>query len=335
MKKNLMLISLMFCACALFAKDYKAGEIQSKQSFHYGRFETRFYASDVSGVLSTMFLFENNGWQESDIWQEIDIEVFGKDPGNQWQSNIIYEENAAGPQLHAENIHTYDNSGIAAAWHTYTIDWTPEYVEWFVDGISVRKETDPQILDIIGAKPMLLMFNCWAHEDPGWVGELDANSTPTYQFVDYVKVYDWISDDAFENTPSFEDHFDNGMNNWNISNHTFEGNLADFVPSNAGTKDGNLILAFTNNNETGIDNATVPTDPVLNIEGNRPDDQFSVYPNPTADKVTIPSNAEWSLYNNKGIFIKSGNSSQVDMSALATGLYILQTKERRIKIHKK
>lgn len=343
MSRKLILFGFLVGICSLFAKDnelfakdYKAGEIQSKESFHYGRFETRFYASDVSGILSTMFLYENDGWRETDIWQEIDIEVFGKDPGNEWQSNLIYEEDPAGPQLHAEAEHTFGNNGSVAAWHDYVIEWTPEYVEWFVDGVSVRKVTDDEILSILGEKPMLLMFNCWAHEDEGWVGALDVNNLPTYQFVDYVKVYDWVSDSTFESTPAFEDHFDNGLDNWNKSSHTFDGNLADFTPDNAGTKDGHLVLAFTNNGETGISDASVPEDTVLNIEGNiyGADTAYTVYPNPTVDKLNITTTVKWSLCNSNGVVMKRGKSDQVDMSGLSPGLYILQTRSKRFTIHK-
>ena len=335
MKKTIILLSILLSVFHLSAKDYKAGEIQSKQSFHYGRFETRFYASDVSGVLSTMFLFENDGWKDTDIWQEIDIEVFGKDPENIWQSNLIYEKNADGPTLHAEQTHTYANNSSVAEWHTYTIDWTPYYIEWFVDGQSIRKETDLEILEILGKKPMLLMFNCWAHVDPGWVGNLDVNNTPAYQFVEYVKVYDWVEGTSFEITPSFEDDFDNGLSNWNKSNHTFEGNYADFVSANVGTKNGALVLAFSNNNNTGIDAAVIPNDPLTSLnDGTTLETGLDLYPNPANNFIHLTDKVEWSLYTANGVFVTSGSSNTIDISKLSTGLYFLHTEKKQFKFEK-
>lgn len=246
MLKRIITISLTLLLASLAqAKEYKGGEIQSKQSFHYGRFETRIYASDVSGVLSTFFLFENEGWKNDHIWQEIDVEIFGKDPENKWQTNVIYEKDAAGSTIHSEEIHTLSKDQKVSAWHVYTVDWTPDYIEWFVDGVSIRKFTDKEVLDVIGAKPMLLMFNCWSHESVEWVGELSPAQTPTYQYVDYVKVYDWQSANKFSSKASFTENFDTDLDKWNISTHSFDGNVCDFATTNAKAINGSLVLAFS------------------------------------------------------------------------------------------
>lgn len=326
--KTKFLLFFLLLANIVIAKDYKAGEVQSKQSFHYGKFEARFYASDASGVLSTFFLFENTGWQTTDIWQEIDVEVFGKDPGNLWQTNVIYETNAAGPQHHSEGTHTLSNNEVVADWHTYTIEWTPDYIEWFVDETSVRKFTDASVLDIIGAKPMQVMLNCWSHSSEAWVGPLDVQSLPTFQFVDYVKVYDWTDGANFGNTPVFEDNFDNGLVNWNASNHTFDGNVADFTSSNVGVKDGYLLLAFsTNSNADLIANAIIPTDPVTSFNKGYQKTDLLIYPNPTSNNLTLSRKSNWHLYSSLGTDLKSGYSDKIDLSDLQSGMYILKITE--------
>ncbi|MFN6943596.1 MAG: family 16 glycosylhydrolase [Cytophagaceae bacterium] len=319
-----LLLFLFILPLAAIAKDYKAGEVQSKQAYHFGRFEARFYASDVSGVLSTLFLFENDGWKEDHIWQEIDIEVFGKEPRNAWQTNVIWETNAAGPQHTSETHHTIPNGGLVAEWHTYTIDWTPDYVEWFVDGQSFRKFTDASVLEILGAKPMLLMLNCWAHSSVAWVGPLEENRLPTYQFVDYVKVYEWIEGTTFSEQPIFEDNFDNGLANWNLSNHTFDGNIADFVPANVGNKEDCLVLAFsTNNNNNVIANAVVPERTTTSTREYKGGLQISLYPNPATDQLILSEECSWIILSSLGNVISSGISSQINVSGLETGMYFL------------
>lgn len=333
MKARLTLFSLLITLQFAFAKDYKGGEVQSKQAFHYGRFETRFYASDVSGVLSTMFLFENDGWKDTDIWQEIDVEVFGKDPGNVWQTNIIYQTQANGDNHHSEGTHTFANGGKAADWHTYTVDWTPDYVEWFVDGVSIRKETNKTVLDIIGVKPMLVMFNCWASESVPWVGPFEINELPTYQYIDYIKVYDWVSGTTFETSTSYEDNFDSDLNKWNKSNHTFVGNLVDFVPNNVGIKDGYLVLALsTTNNGSVISNAVVPNDNIVGSEELSLGENGSVYPNPTTEVLNLPRALNWSIISSTGIELMNGKSETINVSELNKGFYILKMEEdNRIK----
>ncbi|WMJ73367.1 family 16 glycosylhydrolase [Cytophagaceae bacterium ABcell3] len=309
------------------SKDYKGGEVQSKQAYHYGRFEANFYASDVSGILSTLFLFENDGWRDEHIWQEIDIEVFGKAPRNTWQSNVIYQTNPAGPQITDEETHTIPDGGSVAEWHTYAIEWTPDYVEWFVNGQSFRKFTDADVLEVLGAKPMLLMLNCWSHEEAGWVGPLEEDRLPTYQFIDYVKVYEWIEGSTFSEEPIFEDNFDNGLSNWNLSEHTFEGNIADFVPKNVGNKDGSLILAFsTNDNDNVINDAVVPERLTTSTLATQEDFQVTFYPNPVNDQLVLSEECDWTVMSSIGQVIESGSSAQVNVSDLKTGIYLLKVR---------
>ncbi len=324
MKRRILIAQLfLIVAFVVNAKDYQAGEIQSKTSFHYGRFETRFYSSDVSGTLSTFFLFENDGWKETDIWQEIDVEVFGKSPQNIWQSNVIYETNVAGPTHHSEETHSLGADSVNN-WHTYTVDWTPDYIEWFVDGESIRTLTDQAILDIIGAKPMLAMFNCWAHESTAWVGTFDIDALPAYQFVDYIKVYDWVDGTNFETATSFEDNFDGTLSQWNTSTHTFEGNLCDFSTRNVGVKEGYLVLSVSKATQTTvIADAVIPTDNVTSGIADDSPEHPTLYPNPTSNTITLEQTTQWTLYTSTGVNILNGENSVIDLSQLPAGIYTL------------
>lgn len=324
MQKTILfnLILSLFVSTSI-AKDYKGAEVQSTESFHYGKFETRFYASDVSGILSTMFLFENDGWKDTDIWQEIDVEVFGKNDADEWQTNAIYEKKEAGPQLHAEEHHTIEG-GSVADWHVYTVEWTPDYIRWFLDGEKVRTLDDTSIVNVLGAKPMLVMFNCWSHESVGWVGTLDTESLPTYQFVDYIKVYDWVSDSTFETEVSFEDDFSGSLTNWNKSTHTFDGNVADFASANVGSKDGYLILGFSKSGTTGVVyNAVIPEDPINSVS-TKTETSFTITPNPVSDLITINADS-WEIYSSQGVLMMIGQEKSIDLTPLPNGLYTISS----------
>ena len=80
---------LMGLSTDLSAKPYKGAEIYTNQSYLYGRYEMRMRVANASGVLSTFFTYKNGSEVSNTFWEEIDIEVFGKDNATVWQSNII------------------------------------------------------------------------------------------------------------------------------------------------------------------------------------------------------------------------------------------------------
>lgn len=323
------------------AKDFKGGEVQSNESFHYGKFETRFYASNVSGVLSTMFLFENDGWKQSDIWQEIDVEVFGKSPTNQWQSNLIWETNAAGPTKMSEGRHTMGGKRVND-WHIYSMEWTPEYIAWFVDNEEIRRDTTEETLKIIGAKPMLLMFNIWSHTSVEWVGRFNEMALPTYQYVDYVRVYDWQKGHDFSPDPVFEDDFDEHLEQWNVSTHTFDENRVTFAKSNVFTQDGYLVLGLCPSEEVATMKSSchIPVDPVeLLTHG------IELYPLAVTKELDLHAEVgdfqivtepigSWKIYTIDGVVVLEGQGTHVPTSDLKRGTYVIEFGKRKIQFNK-
>lgn len=107
-------------------------ELTGTDHFTYGRFEARMKMAAISGTVSSMFLNYDDSWRKGDEpWNEIDIEVLGKDP-SKWQSNIItrYPDEEGGKEnknITSESIHEY-GFDATSEFHLYTIVWTPEYV---------------------------------------------------------------------------------------------------------------------------------------------------------------------------------------------------------------
>ncbi len=233
------------------AKPYKGGELYSSQAYRYGRMEMRMRMARGSGLLSTFFTYKNGSEVESTFWEEIDIEVFGKEDAVSWQSNII---TGLGTRTTSEEVHTHPFS-LADAYHTYTLEWTPDYVAWALDGVEVRRTTGGQVGDL--TNPQSLRFNIWIAEATDWVGPFDAAVLPQYQYVN------WISYSRYEGgqfVQEWRDDFD-GLDGarWARANWTFAENLADFDPNNVVVRDGTLVLALTREGATGF-NGTVPPD---------------------------------------------------------------------------
>ena len=232
------------------AKVYKGAEIYSLDSVTHGRMEMRMRMIRGSGLLSTFFTYKNGSELTGATWEELDIEVLGKNDATTWQSNII----TGNPRMTSEQNHS-STASLADGYHTYTLEWTPEYVSWSLDGVLVRKTEGGQVSSV--TNPASFRFNAWSHEATSWVGALDEAALPAYQFVNWIKYYRY---DNGQFVLEWTDDFDTlDRNRWSLANWTFDGNLVDFDPANAVVQDGTLILAITKDTATGF-SGTVPKD---------------------------------------------------------------------------
>ena len=194
MKKTLILGLL--AVAAVSAKDYSGAELYTSETWMYGKFEARMKMAAGSGTVSSMFLYHNDSYLGgNEPWVEVDIEILGKNP-NSFQSNIITGFGPGNGQPDRK-VTSEDHHAISPAsnesFHTYGMEWTPDYVAWTLDGKVVRKtvkgQGDNNQVQDLGKKEQGLRFNLWSHEDAGWVGAWNDNILPVYQFINWVKVY--------------------------------------------------------------------------------------------------------------------------------------------------
>lgn len=113
---------------------YYGAELYSKETFKYGRFEAKMKMACVSGTVSSMFLYYNNSNKSGYNWNELDIEILGKNP-KAFQSNII---TGTGGSQKTEKVHSL-NYSVSSDYHVYVMEWTPEYVSWQIDGVEMRR----------------------------------------------------------------------------------------------------------------------------------------------------------------------------------------------------
>ncbi|GAA4113404.1 hypothetical protein GCM10022393_12380 [Aquimarina addita] len=266
-KKEAILVGIaLLCYGSIFSqnKTYKAGEVYTENQYQYGKMEIRMLAATGSGVISNFFTFKEGSELPSTFWEEIDIEVFGKDGANSWQSNLITGQGNTN-LTRTEGIHP--QNGLGETYHTYTIEWKPNAVVWSVDGMVARTITGGQAA--LMTSDTSLRFNIWNPNIPEWVGAFNENILPVHMFVNWIKFYEW-NGSSFSTTPTMEDNFEIfDTNTWTKANHTFAENMADFVPENITTKDGYLILSLTKAGQEGY-------------EGNPPTDDDIVIHAPTA-----------------------------------------------------
>ena len=265
-QKVLMILSTgIFAATAMAqSKNYSGAELYTNETQMYGKYEARMMMATGSGLVSSMFLYHNDSYMGgAEPWVEVDIEILGKAP-QKFQSNII--TGSAEKKVTSEKIHSLPTAANAA-YHTYGMEWTPDYVAWFIDGELVRKakrdssDSKGQVQALV--RPQDLRFNLWSSEDAGWVGAWNDAILPVHQFINWVKVYKYTpcaGENGSDFTLSWTDNFDTfDASRWNCGEWTFDGNRVDLKQENATVKDGYMVLSLTKAGNEGF-YGTVPVD---------------------------------------------------------------------------
>ena len=156
--------------------NYSGGEYRTNDHYSYGYYETSMQAIKNDGVVSSFFTY--TGPSENNPWDEIDIEVLGKDTT---KVQFNYYTNGQG-----NHEYMYDLGFDASeGYHTYGFDWQEDSITWYVDGKAVYTATSD-----IPSTPGRIMMNTW----PGigvdsWLKAFDGTTplTARYQWVTYKK----------------------------------------------------------------------------------------------------------------------------------------------------
>ncbi|MBD3223410.1 MAG: family 16 glycosylhydrolase [Caldithrix sp.] len=242
-----VLIGLFIGCGAVNAKPYRGAEYRTKDTFLYGRFEVRMKSAQVSGMLSSFFTYH----EISDLqdWNEIDIEILGLHSG-QVQFNTI----TPGQTNHVHDFETRFNPH--QAFHVYAMEWTPDYVAWYVDSVEVYRQTGDHIQTL--NRRQKLMMNIWQPNYPDWVGTFDAGDLPAFAFYDWIQYYSYTpqADDRF--TLQWRDDLDDwDQSRWAKATHTWDGNNSQFVHDNVVFQDGYMVLCLTMPEDLGYDDGPV------------------------------------------------------------------------------
>ncbi|CAK7900817.1 hypothetical protein CAAN1_06S01046 [[Candida] anglica] len=125
-----------------------------KSNFYilYGKVEVEILAAKGQGIVSSFYL-------QSDDLDEIDVmESFGG-VQDTWQSNFFVKGNtstyARGVTHAVDDIHRY---------HSYSIEWTPDEIVWFIDGVRVRRVV-PTLKEGFPQSPMCIILSVWVGGD--------------------------------------------------------------------------------------------------------------------------------------------------------------------------
>jgi len=160
----------------IVSSEYTSGEVNSKLSWKYGRFEARIKAPSTKGILSAFWMTPADG-----TWPpEIDaVEILGHD------SLTAYFTNHYGSQ----SSHKMNNGKITFGndlskdFHIYSVEWDNDSIRWFIDGVLYFSSVKG-----VPSKPLIMRFSLPV--GPDWEGNPDQSSAfPQRMEIDWVRVY--------------------------------------------------------------------------------------------------------------------------------------------------
>lgn len=314
---TLMAGAVLVSVISLSAKDYNGAEMFSNETLKYGRFDMRLRSIHGSGVVSAFFTYYNESYLGNpEPWEEIDIEILGKRT-DEFQSNII--TGSATSKRTSEILHHF--SDLSAAYHTYSVEWTPDYIAWFFDGEEVRRSTGAQVTDC-QVKEMSYRFNAWVSDVSSWAGAFDPSILPVYMYINWISYSSYTpgaGEGGSDFTPAWKDDFDSfNTSRWSKGDWTFDGNLVDFSPNNIIVKDGYCIIGITRAGQTGF-TGTVPKDVSTSVAGSAKGMRLTVAPVVKND----PRNSLFISLNGRSL---PGTVQQNASGKVSTGIWVKESK---------
>lgn len=156
---------------------YSGGEFRSTKSFKYGRYEVSMKAMKNDGVVSSFFTY--TGPFENQPWDEIDVEILGKDTT---KVQFNYFTNGVGGNEYMHDLGFDASKGF----HTYAFEWYADEIVWFVDG----KEVHSANVDIPTHKSRIFM-NAWCginrSDINAWLNPFNDKKLPIMAEYEWIK----------------------------------------------------------------------------------------------------------------------------------------------------
>jgi hypothetical protein len=229
----------------------QSAELYRTQAYFYGRFEARVQFAPGEGVVSSFFLWKD-GNSSTTSWNELDYEKIKA--ACQLQTNIWSGTGTQSAQLPSIT------GDLCGGYHTYTFEWTPDYIAFFIDGTELRREMGSVVTQYTqnAAQGMAMHFNVWVGNS-SFGGVLDPSILPVNEYIDWVQ-YSSYANGAFQ--LQWREDFDGATipTGWAVGNWASPYNLSTHNPANVTFVNGVAVLSMTADDATGF-TGTPPADP--------------------------------------------------------------------------
>ncbi len=149
-----------------------------KFAFTYGYAEIRAKVPKGEGLWPAFWLLPANHNSKP----EIDVmEIIG-DQTNTAELRFHYREQDGDS---ADAGSSWKGPDLSKDWHTFAVDWQPDAIIWYIDGVERQRFTDQAH---IPAQPMYMILNLAVGGD--WPGAPDVTTSfPSDYLIDYVRVW--------------------------------------------------------------------------------------------------------------------------------------------------
>ncbi len=224
---------------------------QGRKSWRYGRIEARIAIPAFQGVWPAFWMLGDNitsvGWPacgEIDVMEHINT-------GGNVHGTMHWQD-------HNNNYANYGGSTSTnvTAFHVYSIEWTPNYIRWFVDGVQYH---EADITNGINGthefhnNHFIILNMAIGGNWPGFT--VDNNAFPANMYVDYVRVYQQTSQPP--SAVTVYQHCNYGgygiglpAGNYTLSDLQSRGIINDDI-SSVRVQNGYQVRLFQNNNFSG------------------------------------------------------------------------------------
>ena len=156
--------------------EYTSGEVNSKLSWKYGRFEAKIRVPSTKGIISAFWMTPADG-----TWPpEIDIvEVLGHD-----SSTAYFTNHYGNPSAHGMvNGKHFFKEDLSRDFHIYSVEWDKDSIRWFIDGVFYFSSEKG-----VPSKPFIIRLSLPV--GPDWEGNPDSTSVfPCRMEIDWIRVY--------------------------------------------------------------------------------------------------------------------------------------------------
>ena len=145
---------------------FLGGEIQTRGTYGYGRYEVLMRPAKASGTVTSFFTY--TGPYYGNPHDEVDIEFLGQDTTKVYLN--YFRNGRVGDHV------TLDLPFDAGeALHLYAFEWRPDSITWFVDGVPIH-QTKPDDRNI-PRTPAGIFVNLWSGKPKlrFWHGQPDFN----------------------------------------------------------------------------------------------------------------------------------------------------------------
>jgi MYXO-CTERM domain-containing protein len=230
-----------------------SAELYTSKAYTYGRIEARIQYAAGDGVVSSFFMWKDGSEKADVFWNELDFEKLEGEC--RLQTNALYGL----PESSNEGKHELALD-LCGAFHTYTYEWTPEYIAWFVDDVEIRRDSGPtaQAFAENAAAGMQIRFNVWPG-DSSFGGNFDPATLPVHQYINWVQYssyqagafqFEWREDFTATTRPS----------GWSTGSWDSPKGLSTHSAANVTFVNGFAVVSLTADDATGSA-GVMPSDP--------------------------------------------------------------------------